>query len=229
MIEFATDEGPAKGYLALPEGAGPFPGVIVIHEWWGLNDHTKDIANRFAAEGIAALAPDLYDGKVTKDPNEAGKLMSSLPQESAVVLLIGAAIALSNEYPTSDVGVVGFCMGGMLAMHMACHTERVSAVVAFYGAPPEDDHIARLHAPVFFIGADNDEWVSKDKIEFLEKSCRKHGKTCTVLVPPGTSHAFFNDTRPEVYNKTAAAEVWPKVLDFFRQNLTRQQHPNARL
>jgi carboxymethylenebutenolidase len=220
MIEFQADGRTARGYLVEPEGKGPFPALIVVHEWWGLNDHIKDIAGRFAAQGYVTLAPDLYDGKVTKDSAQAGELMQRLDQERTLQTLNGAVSFLKSQ-PTVNpdkIGATGFCMGGTFALLLAQNPD-VKATAPFYGDVPPDEVIKNLTAPVLFIGADNDPWITMEKMERLRTGLRKFGKEGEVKIYNGVGHAFFNDTRPEAYDPAAAHDAWERVLEFFAAKL----------
>jgi carboxymethylenebutenolidase len=213
--------GGVSGYLIEPETPGPHPGLIIIHEWWGLNDHIKDIAGRFAAEGFVALAPDLYDGVVTKDAGKAGDLMQSLDQSKALAKLNGAVDYLTTlpGVEHDKIGVTGFCMGGTYALLLPCHNRKIKAAAPFYGDVPPDEVLKELSAPVLFIGADQDQWITLDKIKRLSDGLARFGKKGQVKVYNGVGHAFFNDTRPEAHNKAAASDAWRRVVDFLRANL----------
>ena len=139
MAEFRSNGSTTPGFLARPEGDGPFPGVIVIQEWWGLNENIKDIARRFAREGYAAFAPDLYHGRVTREPGQAQKMMMQLDMPLAAKELVKATEYLAEQKYINGrgIGATGFCMGGGLAMRLACETPLILAVVPFYGFPPE--------------------------------------------------------------------------------------------
>lgn len=209
-----------SGFLAEPEGEGRFPALIVVHEWWGLNDHTKDIAGRFAAEGFVALATDLYDGHVAKDPAEAGRLMQSLDQQRALSSLDAAVEYLkkrSNVAP-DRIGITGFCMGGTFALLLPCKNQSIKAAAPFYGDVPSEDTLKGLSAPILFIGADQDQWITMEKMTRLKEALSKLGKKGEVKIY-NAQHAFFNDTRPDVYNKEAATDAWQRVLKFFRESL----------
>ncbi|MEO8456304.1 MAG: dienelactone hydrolase family protein [Chloroflexota bacterium] len=222
MVDFKTNGSTTSGYLARPEGDGPFPGVIVIQEWWGLNDNIKDIAERFAREGFAAFAPDLYDGKVVDEPDEAQKAMMSLNMPKATERLVKATEYLAAE-PFVDgrgIGAVGFCMGGGLANQLATSTPLIRAVAPFYGAPPEPiDKVQSLEGPMFAVFAENDDWLGAPVREKLRQALNEHGKKYEIKVYPGAHHGFFNDTRPGVYDKEASDDAWQKVLTLFRENL----------
>jgi carboxymethylenebutenolidase len=222
MIEFQSNGAKARGYLSTPE-SGRGPGVIVIQEWWGLVAHIKDVADRFASEGFVALAPDLYHGDVAKSPDEAGKLMMALNIEQTERDLRGAVEYLSAHEATEGetVGTVGFCMGGVLSLYAASKNERVGACVVFYGIHPKvKPDFERLRAPVLGLYAENDKTVPPDAMRALEDKLKEHGKSVEMHIYPGTDHAFFNDTRPEVFNAEAAADAWRRTIEFLRKHLT---------
>lgn len=220
-IDFEWSDGKAEGYLARPDGGGDGRAVIVVHEWWGLNEHTKDIARRYAGEGFIAFAPDLYGGVVTKDPQEASRLMHDLDPERGISILDGAVerLAADEGVDGNRIGVTGFCMGGSFALLLACRNQTIRAAAPFYGDIPSDDEIAKLEAPVLFIGASEDKWITQEKMEGLRRALEAYGKNGEVKIYEGADHAFFNDTRPEVHNPDAAADAWRRVLEFFRNSL----------
>jgi carboxymethylenebutenolidase len=221
MVEFSAGASMAQGYFTEPAGEGKRPGLIVIQEWWGLNDHIKDVADRFATEGFVVLAPDLYDGKVTKDPGEAGQLMQGLDQNKAIEILNGAVEYLKSRESVNPeaIGVTGFCMGGTYALLLACLNKSVKASVPFYGDVPGEDVLKNLAAPVLFIGAENDPWITKEKMESLRKGLEKLKKEGEVKVYSGVGHAFFNDTRPDAYDGEAAQDAWKRVIKFLSEKL----------
>ena len=217
MVEFRADGRTAQGYLVEPAGPGPHPGLVVVQEWWGLNDHIKDVADRFAAEGYVAFAPDLYEGVVTTDPTKAGELMQRLDQNKALQTLNGAVEFLKGQEAVNPdrLAVAGFCMGGSFALLLPCHNKSLKAAAPFYGDVPPDDVLKNLSAPILFIGAENDFWITQDKMDRLKEALAKFGKEGEVKVYKGVGHAFFNDTRPDAYDKEAAEDAWRRVLDFF--------------
>ena len=221
MVEFQADGRAAGGYLAEPEAEGSHPALIVIHEWWGLNDHVKDIAERFAKKGYVTLAPDLYDGTVTKDSAKAGELMQGLDQGKALEILSGAVNFLRGQASVTSekIGVTGFCMGGTFSLLLACHKSGIKASAPFYGDVPADEVIKNLSAPVLFIGAENDPWITMDKMERLRAAIQKFGKEGEVKIYNGVGHAFFNDTRPEAYDRVAAQDAWNSVGEFLASKL----------
>jgi len=221
MIEFESNGGTTPGYVSVPE-AGRGPGVVVIQEWWGLVPHIKEVCDRFAREGFVALAPDLYHGETTRSPDEAGKLMMALNVGQAEKDLRGAVQYLLNHEAVEgeSVGTVGFCMGGVLSLFAASKNAQVGACVVFYGIHPKvEPDFENLRAPVLGLYAERDGFVPPEAVRQLEETLRQHGKQVETHIYPGTDHAFFNDTRPEVYDPSAAEDAWRRTLAFFRQHL----------
>ena len=222
MVQFPFAGGATGGYLSEP-GQGGGPGVVVIQEWWGLVDHIKDVCDRFASEGFVALAPDLYHGKTTKSPDEAGKLMMAMRIDEAERDLSAAVDYLSTLDSTNSekIGVVGFCMGGALALYTATKNPKVGACVVFYGGHPKvKPDLPNLHAPVLGLYAEKDGFVTPDSVRDLERQLKDLGKQIDVNIYNDTDHAFFNDTRPEVYNAEAAADAWQRTVEFLRKHLS---------
>ncbi|MEW6129231.1 MAG: dienelactone hydrolase family protein [Acidobacteriota bacterium] len=221
MIEINLTGGTAKGYYAKGKTDDVKPGLIVIQEWWGLNDHIKDVANRFAEKGYAVLAPDLYKGKVTKAPTEAGALMQGLNQDYALEVLNKSVDYLQTAPGVNGerIGVTGFCMGGSFALLLPCVNKNIKAAAPFYGDVPSEAKLRDLEAPVLFIGAENDFWITGEKMEGLREALKKFGKTGEVKIYQGVGHAFFNDTRPDAYDESSAKDAWERVNHFFAQHL----------
>ncbi len=218
MIEFASNGGTTPGYLAEPaQGSGA--GVIVIQEWWGLNQHVKDVAERFAAEGFLALAADLYHGTVTQSPDQAGKLLMALSIAQAEKDLRGAVTHLRARSARA-VGTVGFCMGGALSLFAACaNGAEVGACVVYYGGHPKVTYdFDALRAPVLGHWAADDAWANAS-IPVIDGALKQRGKSWESYVYPNTKHAFFNDTRPEVYSREAAETSFARTLTFLRRHL----------
>jgi carboxymethylenebutenolidase len=221
MVEFESNGGSARGYLAAPE-SGEGPGVVVLQEWWGLVPHVKDVCDRFAAEGFVALAPDLYHGEQTRSPDEAGKLMMALDIARAERDMRGAVRYLLKHERVSgeSVGTVGFCMGGVLSLYAASKNAQVGACVVFYGIHPKvEPDLEALRAPVLGLYAEKDQFVPPAAARALEERLKALGKEAEFHIYPGTDHAFFNDTRPEVYDAEAAADAWRRTVEFFRRHL----------
>ena len=221
MIRYPTNGTTCGGYLATPAN-GSGPGVIVIQEWWGLVDHIKNVADRFAAAGFVVLAPDMYDGQTTDSPDEAGKLMMALEIDKAERNLRGAIHYLlsQDEVEGSTVGTVGFCMGGQLSLYAACANPKVGACVDFYGIHPNvRPDLASLEAPVLGFFAEQDDFVTPDAARQLEADLAAAGKDVEITIFEGADHAFFNDTRHEVYHATYAEQCWSRMGSFFNQHL----------
>jgi carboxymethylenebutenolidase len=221
MVKFQSNGGTTSGYLAMPK-SGQGAGVIVIQEWWGLVPHIKDVADRFAAEGYVALAPDLYHGETTDSPDRAGKLMMSLRIDEAEKELRGAIEYLLNNQSAEPkkIGTVGFCMGGLLSLYAASKNPQVNACVIFYGGfPGVEPDLPNLKAPVLGLYAEKDGFVTADLVRQLERKLQTLRKQADIHIYPGVDHGFFNDTRPVVYNEEAATDAWQRVLKFYDQHL----------
>jgi len=235
-VQFPSDTFTIKAFLARPAAKGQLPAVIVIQEWWGLNDHIKDIAQRFAREGFAALAPDIYSRlpgppvgsaagtgghKVTTDATEAAKLMESLSSQAALRDLNAATTYLGAQrfVDPQRIGVVGFCMGGTFALMMATHNSTIRASVPFYGKVPPIETLNYLLCPVLYHYGAKDGWVTKQEVDRLKEGLAKFGKPGEVRTYPDAGHAFFNDTRPDAYRAKEAKVAWEHTLQFLGQHL----------
>ncbi|MEL6383064.1 MAG: dienelactone hydrolase family protein [Cyanobacteria bacterium J06626_18] len=209
------------GYLAVP-ASGEGPGVIVLQEWWGLVPHIKTVADRFAEAGYVALAPDLYDGESTTSPDEAGRKMMALNMEKTARSLETAIGYLLNLEAVNQpqVGVVGFCMGGQLALLAATVSDRIGATVDFYGIHPNiQPNFSKLSAPVLGLFGAQDNLVPLEAVEGLVAAAKSAGATIETQMYASAGHAFFNDTRPEAYNAAAAEDAWDQTLTFFQTHL----------
>jgi carboxymethylenebutenolidase len=223
MVEFPSNGRTGRGYLATSvEGAGP--GVVVIQEWWGLVPHIQDVCERFAAEGFTALAPDLYRGQTTTEPDEAGKLMMALNLDQASKDMGGAVdfLRASDAVRGDGVGVIGFCMGGGLALKLAVdRPDDVKACVPFYGLVPWAGAIPDwrpLEAAVQGHYARQDQFFTTEAAEALATTLQDLGKSVEVH-HYDADHAFFNDTRPEVHAPESARQAWERTVDFLRSHL----------
>jgi carboxymethylenebutenolidase len=223
QVEFPADGRTAEGHLAIPK-SGKGPGVIVIQEWWGLVPHITKLADRFAAEGFTALAPDLYHGRCTTNPDEAGRLMMGLDVPKVAEDLRGAIdfLRARPECSSEKVGTVGFCLGGQLSLFAACvHPDAVGACVDFYGVHPNvKPDVTKLQAPVLGFFAEKDAYVNAQVVQDLDERLTQAGKKHEFKTYAGVDHAFFNDTRPEVYDAKAADDAWRRTIAFFRANLS---------
>ncbi len=220
LVQFRANGSTRNGYLATPPTGGG-PGLIVIQEWWGLVDHIKSVADRFAAAGFVSLAPDLYDGTIAKSPDEAGKMLMALNIAETAKALRGAAdhlLALDLVRP-KKVGAIGFCMGGQLALFGAAeHPDRVSAAVDFYGIHPNVTiHPEKITGAIQAHFARKDAYVTEAAGRALVDRIKEAGKTIEAYYYDA-DHAFFNDTRP-AYSKADADLAWHRTLEFLRKNL----------
>ena len=225
-VEFKSNGSTASGYLALPpSGAGP--GVMVIQEWWGLDSGIKAMADKLAADGFVALAPDLYHGELAghTEMDKAGKLMQSMPPDRAARDMSGAVdcLAAHTAVTSKTIGVVGFCMGGMLSFLIAAgRPDKVSATVPFYGFPqgPMEPDWTRLKAAVSGHMAEHDSFFPPDGARVLEKKLRGMGKDVTLTVHPGTGHAFMAPHNAlGTRNEALAATIWPQAIAFLKKHV----------
>lgn len=219
MITFKSNGSTAQGYLA----GGSGPGVLVLQEWWGLVPHIKDVVDRIAGEGFVALAPDLYHGESSTEPDGAGKLMMGLNLATAAKDLSGAIDVLQERSGRTGIGVVGYCMGGGLALVAACQRpDAVKAAAPYYGVipwPSAQPDWSTLTAKVVGEYAEHDDFASPAAAAALQEQLRGLGRDATLHVHPGTQHAFFNDTRSDVYDAAASATAWARTLELFRTAL----------
>lgn len=214
IVEFPSNAHACRGYFA-----GKGPGVVVIQEWWGLVAHIEDVVDRFAREGFAAIAPDLYHGKTTKSPDEAGRLLMELDADRAErdIAAAGDWLLKQPACTSKKYGVVGFCMGGALAQYTGTKEANAGAVVSFYGGFRKlTMDFQNLRAPILLIYGENDKSVTPEQGRQLEQELKRLGKDVQLVIYPGASHAFFNDTRKEVYKPDAAADGWRRTVDLFQ-------------
>ncbi|MFJ3334623.1 dienelactone hydrolase family protein [Streptomyces sp. NPDC086766] len=219
-VTFPSAGATAHGYLALPP-AGRGPGVLVIQEWWGLTDHIADVADRLAAEGFVALAPDLYGGSVAHDGDEAQRMMKALPVSRGVELLSGAVDHLLSrpEVTSETAGAVGFCMGGGFVLYLAAVEPRVSAAVPFYGVVQgELPDFSGLRAQLLGHFGERDRTIPRERVDELREAIhRQSGVTPDFRLYPA-GHAFFNDRRPS-HDPGSAAAAWRSTLAFLHERL----------
>src|SRR5574341_429292 len=224
MVQYPSEGVTVRAYVAAPQTRESRPAIIIVQEWWGLNDHIKDVGRRYTREGYVAIVPDLYSrlgNKVTADPNEAGRLMGSLHQADGLKDL-EATVGWLKTAPGVDanrLGVTGFCMGGSYALLLPCMTQAIKAAVPFYGQVPNPDTpLQKLACPVLYIYGEDDGWITKTDVQRLAAALKKYQKVGEVKTYPGCQHAFFNDTRKDVYKPAEAKDAWQRATAFFKQH-----------
>lgn len=219
MIQFDCPGGAsAPGYLAMPEGGDDAPGLVVIQEWWGMNDQIKGVADRFAAQGYRALVPDLYRGRVTQDPDEAEHMMTGLDWGGATSEDIRGAVQ-HLKAGGQKAAVLGFCMGGALTLLAGVHVPETDAAVCFYGIPPQEAaDPAQLKLPLLCHFATQDDWCTPDAVNALEATLKASGANFG-LHRYEAAHGFFNETRADVYDAGATQQAWERTLAFLKAHL----------
>lgn len=220
-IEIASEDGEFKAYVATP-ASGRGPGLVVLQEWWGLVPQIRDVCDRLARSGFVALAPDLFRGESTTDPDLAGRLMMELEIERAGRDL-GAAVEALRREPATDggrIGCIGFCMGGQLALYAACLRPEIAAVVDCYGVHPKVSlDFESCRAKVLGIFAENDDFISSADVQLLDEALSKAGVEAKLMTYLGVQHAFMNDARPDVFDAETAAEAWHDIENFLDAEL----------
>lgn len=217
LVSFPTNGSATSGYLAGSSG----PGVIVIQEWWGLNDNIKDIADSFADEGFVALAPDLYHGEVTTAPDDARRLVMNLEMQQVAKDMSGAVDFLRSQVNGNSLGVVGFCLGGGLALTLAAQRpDAVKAAVPFYGLPRQLEELdwSSMTAKVQGHYGELDQGIAVARVRDFEKRLKDLGKDVDISVYKGANHAFFNKTS-KAYHPEVAELAWEKTLTFLKAEL----------
>lgn len=217
-----TQLGSVNGYLAQPTGAGPFPTLFVIQEWWGLDAQTKSIADRFAAQGYLAFAPDLYHGELAAlGDNDTAMTLVQKYGPGASTDLESAYEALTKRPETSGkIGSVGFCFGGRMSLVLGTR-KRLDAVCTFYGGGMQAifDQLDKLHAPVLGLFGDKDVSIPVGTVQEFDALLETLGLEHEVIVYPNSGHAFFRDSDPNVYKPEAAKDAWERVQKFFGRHL----------
>jgi carboxymethylenebutenolidase len=221
-VSFKSGNETVSAFLALPEGPGRHPALVVIHEWWGLNDWVKEEAQKFAGEGYVALAVDLYRGKAAADPGEAHELSRGLPQDRAVRDMKAAIDYLASrpDVDKSKIGSVGWCMGGGYSLALALNEPRLAACAINYGRLVTDPaEIAKIHAPILGNFGALDRGITPDDVHAFGEAMDKAGKEGNVKIYEGAGHAFENPNNKDGYRPEAAADAWQRMVDFFNEKL----------
>ncbi|HEX7529661.1 MAG TPA: dienelactone hydrolase family protein [Pyrinomonadaceae bacterium] len=217
-LNLNTSRGATTAYVARPEREID-AAVLLIHEWWGINDHIRDLAGRYAKQGYLCVAPDLYRGRVAANPEEAATLMQALEIDDGLETIRKAMAAAEATYQVRRFAITGYCMGGTFALRAACEIPELKAAAPFYGDIPEEGVLAKLRASTLFIAGKRDAWINPEKVNTLKEIAAKYSLPVEV-VSYDADHAFFNDTRPQVYDAEAAADAWRRVLAHFRRHLS---------
>jgi carboxymethylenebutenolidase len=221
-VEFPANGATADGYLAEPDGEGP--GVVVLQEWWGVDEHIRGVCDRFAEQGFVALAPDLFHGETTEQPDEAEQKMMAMNMDEAVKEMCGAVEFLrQHEKVSGGVGVVGWCLGGGLAAHAAAACSDLDATVIFYYVMPHGKpDFSRIEGPVLGHFGTGDDFISVDDAKALEEEIRSAGVEVTFEFYDGAGHAFFAEhDRLGTHDPEQAQTAWQRTIDFFKRHLSR--------
>jgi carboxymethylenebutenolidase len=221
-VSFPSGDATVHGLLYLPQGSGPHPALIVIHEWWGLNDWIKQQANEYAKQGYIALAVDLYRGKVADNPETAHELMRGLPQDQGVRDLLAAVHYLDarKDVKRNDVGAVGWCMGGGYAAQLAIAAPSLKAVAINYGALPTDKaQLAKIHAAILGNFGGKDQGIPPDAVHSFEAAMKLLRKPVDAKIYPEAGHAFENPNNKAGYRADDAANAMDRINKFFDAHL----------
>ncbi len=221
-IEFPTSAGPTKGYLASPQ-SGQGPGVIVLQEWWGVEEHIRSVCDRLAAEGFFALAPDLFEGETTTQPSEAEQKLMALQMDKAEPQMCGAADHLAglDGVQGEEIGSLGFCLGGGLSVWASATCPKITATVSYYYVMPHGKpDFTRVKGPVLGHFGTADQFIPYDDAKALESQMRDAGVDVTFHYYDERGHAFFNEVdRLGTYDEQAAQLSWQRTVDFLRTAL----------
>ena len=221
-VSYKSGDETVKAVLYTPEGTGPFPGIIVIHEWWGLNDWVKEQASKLAGEGYAALAIDLYRGKVATTPDQAHEIMRGVPEDRAKRDLEAAFQYLQSQpgIKKDRIGAIGWCMGGGYALDLALEEPKLAADVINYGHLATDPAaLQKINAPILGLFGAQDRGISPDDVKKFGEQMDKLGKKTDITIYPDTGHGFQNPVNGAGYNAADAADAWKKIVAFLAGTL----------
>ena len=225
-LDLNTADGATTAYVDRPE-QDTDTAVILIHEWWGINQHIRDLASRYADEGYSCVAPDLYRGRVAQDAEEASAMMHGLAIEDGMETIRKAVDAARDTFGFDQFVITGYCMCGTFALRAACEISELKAAAPFYGDIPEESVLQNLKVPTLFIAGKRDAWINQEKVNGLKQVAAKYNLPVETI-SYDADHAFFNDTRPEVYDAEAAKDAWGRVREFFRKKTAAQQRETGR-
>jgi carboxymethylenebutenolidase len=221
FVQVGGGDQAAGAFVAWPAGNQAAPAIVVVHEWWGLNDQIRAVARRLSGQGYVAIVPDLYHGKVASDPMKAHELMRGLDEAEALGTLEAAAawVRAQPRVAKSRVGTIGFCMGGGLAQHLALQDSGVAAAVMFYGSPETDpEKLAQLKGALQAHFGVEDEGIPMKRVDEFRAAFEKAGKSAEIYTYPGAGHAFMHDGLPS-FRPDAARQAWARTLAFLQKHL----------
>lgn len=221
-VSYKSGDETVQGILYTPAGKGPFPGLIVIHEWWGLNDWVEEQASKLADQGYAALAIDLYRGKVATTPEIAHEIMRGVPEDRAKRDLHAAFEFLASQPSVKKdrIGAIGWCMGGGYALDVALQEPTLAADVINYGHLATDpETLKKINAPILGIFGAQDKGITPEDVHKFEETMDKLGKKIDVKIYDDAGHAFENPNNKDGYRAADAADAWHRTVDFLAANL----------
>ena len=221
-VSYPSGDETVKGVMYTPPGKGPFPALIVIHEWWGLTPWVKEQASNLADQGYVTLAIDLYRGKATSSPEEAHELMRGVPQDRAAIDLRAAYTYLAHQKNVKPkrIGALGWCMGGGYALDVATSEPRLAVDVINYGhLAAERSTLQKIHAPILGIFGAQDRGIPVDSVRAFERQMKELGKTVEIVIYPDAGHAFENPDNKAGYRPADAKDAWEKTTAFLAKHL----------
>lgn len=221
-VSYKSGDETVKGVVFVPDGKGPFPGLIVIHEWLGLESWTKEQAEKLADQGYVALAVDLYRGRVAKSPDEAHQLMRGLPEDRAKRDLDAAFHYLQSrsDVKKNKIGAIGWCMGGGYSLDVALEEPELAADVINYGHLATDqDALKKINAPILGLFGAQDQGIPADDVKKFGETLDKMGKKADITIYPDAGHRFENETDKNAYRANDASDAWKKTVNFLADNL----------
>ncbi len=222
FVKYMSGDETVSAYLAVPGGKGPFPGLILIHEWWGLNEWIKKNADDFAGHGYVSLAVDLYRGKSTSSPEDARILSGSIPRERAIGDLRSAFDYLLSmkEVNQSGIGSIGWCMGGAYSLNAAIIIPDLAMCVINYGRlVKETEILKKINCPLLGIFGENDQSISASDVKEFGKALNDAGISNKIIIYPDSGHAFMNPANKNLYNRSVAEKAWKEIYAFLDYNL----------
>ena len=223
-VSYKSGNETVQGVLYTPESKGPFPALIVIHEWWGLNDWVKEQASKLADEGYASLAIDLYRGKVATSPEQAHEIMRGVPEDRAARDLNAAFDFLKSQpnVKPDRIGSIGWCMGGGYSLDVALRQPNLAATVINYGHLATDPNaLMKINAPILGLFGGQDQGITPSDVKKFEEEMKKTGKRIEVVIYPDAGHAFENPHNKSGYRAADAADAWKRTVNFLSSALKR--------